>query len=127
MKSQLSNVAFVSIGKLISFYLVSMSSAAHALKDGEDLFFGSMPNSVVFSSFYLSNKYILYYSRNESHDKCPICQTNLSGINDSWVLSELPKTDEVNEEILTELNALTKDSNEFSNNHPDDNDDDSDD
>lgn len=83
-------------------------------------------NFVVFSSFILSNYYIFYSSRNESHDKCPICQTNLSGINDSWVLSELPKTDEVNEEILTELNALTKDSEEFSNDHPE-NDDDSDD
>lgn len=47
-------------------------------------------------------------------------------MNDSWVLSELPKTDEVNEEILTELNAITKDSTEFSNNQQDD-DDDSDD
>lgn len=28
-------------------------------------------------------------------------------MNNSWVLSELPKTNEVNEEILTELNALT--------------------
>lgn len=34
-------------------------------------------------------------------------------MNDSWVLSELPKTNEVNEEILTELNALTNDSDEM--------------
>lgn len=47
-------------------------------------------------------------------------------MNDSWVLSELPKTDEVNEEILTELNAITKDSIESSNNRHED-DDDSDD
>lgn len=48
--------------------------------------------------------------RNEDHDKCPICQTKLHDMNDSWVLPELPKTNEVNEEILTELNALTNES-----------------
>lgn len=51
-------------------------------------------------------KSYVYLCRHENHDKCPICQTKLNGINDSWVLSELPKTDEVNEEILTELNAI---------------------
>ncbi|XP_031623700.1 RING finger protein 141-like [Contarinia nasturtii] len=63
---------------------------------------------------------------NENHDKCPLCQTKLTGMNDSWVLSELPKTNEVNEEILTELNALTNGTNE-SDAHPIDDDDDSDD
>lgn len=62
---------------------------------------------------------------NENHDKCPICQTGLKSINDSWVLSELPKTDEVNEEILTELNALTNGPNEVET-HSDDDDDESD-
>lgn len=70
----------------------------------------------------------MFIFRNENHDKCPICQTNLSGINDSWVLSELPKTNEVNEEILTELNALTNDSsNEMMDARPNEDDDDSDD
>lgn len=64
--------------------------------------------------------------RNENHDKCPLCQTKLSGINDSWVLSELPKTNEVNEEILTELNAITNDASADIDAHPDE-DDDSDD
>lgn len=45
--------------------------------------------------------------RNETHAKCPICQSNLDTMNDSWVLSELPLTNEVSEEIITELNALT--------------------
>lgn len=45
--------------------------------------------------------------RNETHKKCPICQSNLDTMNESWVLSELPQANEVNEEILTELNALT--------------------
>lgn len=58
----------------------------------------------------MSTNFCFECYRNEDHDKCPICQTNLKGINDSWVLSELPKTNEVNEEILTELNALTNDS-----------------
>lgn len=58
--------------------------------------------------------------RNENHDKCPICQTGLKSINDSWVLSELPKTDEVNEEILTELNALTNGPNEAETHSDDD-------
>lgn len=49
-------------------------------------------------------------ARNEDHDKCPLCQTKLNDIDNSWVLSELPKTNEVNEEILTELNAITNDS-----------------
>ncbi|XP_055301299.1 RING finger protein 141-like [Sitodiplosis mosellana] len=63
---------------------------------------------------------------NENHDKCPLCQTKLNGINDSWVLSELPKTNEVNEEILTELNAITNDSSNEADVHQDE-DDDSDD
>lgn len=45
--------------------------------------------------------------RNETHNKCPICQSNLGSVNDSWVLAELPQTNEVSEEIITELNALT--------------------
>lgn len=71
------------------------------------------------------NYQIYIHFRNEDHDKCPICQTELNGINDSWVLSELPKTDEVNEEILTELNALTNGPNEVET-HSDDEDDESD-
>lgn len=69
--------------------------------------------------------FIIFCSRNEDHDKCPICQSKLSGINDSWVLAELPKTDELNEEILTELNAITNgsDDNEGHQNAEDDSDD----
>lgn len=98
-----------------------MSSVVLALKNGK----------------YFDDRLILLFDkrlfclcihfRNESHDKCPICQTNLSGINDSWVLSELPKTNEVNEEILTELNALTNDNSENLDAHRDNEDDDSDD
>lgn len=40
-------------------------------------------------------------------------------MNDSWVLPELPKTNEVNEEILTELNALTNDAAEMDAEQPD--------
>lgn len=69
----------------------------------------------------LKSTEIVLLFRNENHDKCPLCQTKLSGMNESWVLSELPKTNEVNEEILTELNALTNGSSE-DNAHPDDDD-----
>lgn len=51
--------------------------------------------------------FILTSYRNETHKKCPICQSSLDTVNNSWVLSELPLTNEVSEEIITELNALT--------------------
>lgn len=44
--------------------------------------------------------------RNESHNACPLCQRKLDKIDDSWVLPDLPKSDEVNEKIINELNAL---------------------
>lgn len=48
--------------------------------------------------------------RNTTHKKCPICQEKLNSTDDSWVLSEIPKADEVNEKILSELSGLTKES-----------------
>lgn len=57
-----------------------------------------------------------------SHDKCPICQSKLTGTNDSWVLSELPKTDEVNEEIVTELGEIANGHDEDEINPPESND-----
>lgn len=33
----------------------------------------------------------------------------MDNVDDSWVLSEFPPSDEINEEILTEFNALTVD------------------
>lgn len=39
---------------------------------------------------------------------CPICQEELKSTDDSWVLSELPDVQEINEKICTELMALSK-------------------
>lgn len=106
-----------------------MSSAVRVLKNGKIHPQFRMP-SIMTLLYVFGYAFIYPLHRNESHDKCPICQTNLSGINDSWVLSELPKTNEVNEEILTELNALTNDSSSEvadAHAHPHDHDDDSDD
>lgn len=128
MKNQHLNVAYVWIERLISFYHVNMSTVVLALKNGNVFFFIFKTLSIA-SYWWSTNTFGIWFIlfRNESHDNCPICQTNLKGINDSWVLSELPKTNEVNEEILTELNALTNDSsNELMDAHPNE-DDDSDD
>lgn len=56
---------------------------------------------------------------NATHKKCPICQEKLNSTDDSWVLSELPRTDEVNDKILTELMDLTKPSDKSSDENDD--------
>lgn len=101
-----------------------MFSAALASKDG-NLLTSIAPLCLKRIEYDLKWITLWLHSRNECHDKCPICQTELNSINDSWVLSELPKTDEVSEEILTELNSLTKGPN-AAELHSDDDDDDSD-
>lgn len=42
---------------------------------------------------------------------CPICQEVLSSTDDSWVLSEMPDVQEINDKICTELMALSKNDN----------------
>lgn len=39
---------------------------------------------------------------------CPICQEKLEDNDDGWVLSDLPDLQEVNDEIYTELQNLSK-------------------
>lgn len=70
----------------------------------------------------LTSSFVTASSRNESHNKCPLCQSNLDTIDESWVLPDLPKTDEVNEKILTELNALAYSSSSENEQHEDDGD-----
>lgn len=45
---------------------------------------------------------------NSEHKSCPICNAKLSSTEDSWVLSDLPQANEINETILSELAQLTK-------------------
>lgn len=39
---------------------------------------------------------------------CPICQEKLDATDDSWVLTDLPDMQEVNEEMFVELQNLSK-------------------
>ncbi|XP_017768057.1 PREDICTED: RING finger protein 141-like isoform X3 [Nicrophorus vespilloides] len=43
---------------------------------------------------------------NEDHRTCPICREKLQSTDDTWVLSEVPKADEISEEIRTTLMDL---------------------
>ncbi|XP_065158553.1 RING finger protein 141-like [Atheta coriaria] len=47
---------------------------------------------------------------NEDHDTCPICREHLDGKDDAWVLSEVPKAEEISEDIKSLLLELTEDS-----------------
>nr|XP_023021945.1 RING finger protein 141-like [Leptinotarsa decemlineata] len=47
--------------------------------------------------------------RNESHDTCPICREKLESTDDTWVISEVPKAEEINKEIRNNLMELTHD------------------
>ncbi|XP_074037521.1 RING finger protein 141 [Leptinotarsa decemlineata] len=46
---------------------------------------------------------------NESHDTCPICREKLESTDDTWVISEVPKAEEINKEIRNNLMELTHD------------------
>ncbi|CAH1115599.1 unnamed protein product [Psylliodes chrysocephalus] len=49
---------------------------------------------------------------NENHDTCPICRERLDSTDDTWVISEVPKAEEISKEIRDNLLELTnKDSN----------------
>ncbi|KAF2901725.1 hypothetical protein ILUMI_04453 [Ignelater luminosus] len=43
---------------------------------------------------------------NESHDTCPICREKLESTEDTWVLSEVPKAEDITEEIRSDLMNL---------------------
>ncbi|ERL92877.1 RING finger protein 141 [Dendroctonus ponderosae] len=45
---------------------------------------------------------------NEVHDTCPICRERLENPNDAWVISEVPKAEEISCEIKKSLMELTK-------------------
>uniref|UniRef100_A0A1L8DT47 RING finger protein 141 n=1 Tax=Nyssomyia neivai TaxID=330878 RepID=A0A1L8DT47_9DIPT len=47
---------------------------------------------------------------NVNNKFCPICQEELSSTDDTWVLSEIPPSQEVSEQICTELMKLSKES-----------------
>lgn len=50
---------------------------------------------------------ILNFSRNSKHNTCPICRDELE-TNDSWILSEKPKADEISKELKLSLLNLTE-------------------
>lgn len=64
---------------------------------------------VFISTTYIEtiNILIMYY-RKMTSKTCPICQEKLDATDDSWVLTDLPDMQEVNEEIYTELQGLSK-------------------
>ncbi|KAK4886569.1 hypothetical protein RN001_002840 [Aquatica leii] len=45
---------------------------------------------------------------NETHDTCPICRERLESTEDTWILSEVPRAEEISEEIQSDLMKLTK-------------------
>lgn len=47
--------------------------------------------------------------RNEDHDTCPICREKLESPDDTWVLSDVPKAEEISQEIRTTLMDLAED------------------
>lgn len=55
----------------------------------------------------LSCKFISF-SRNECHDTCPICREILESPDDTWVMSEVPKAEEICKEIRENLTELTE-------------------
>ncbi|XP_056642451.1 RING finger protein 141-like [Diorhabda carinulata] len=44
---------------------------------------------------------------NETHDTCPICREKLDSTDDTWVLSDVPKAEEISKEIRDNLLNLT--------------------
>ncbi|XP_050300325.1 RING finger protein 141-like isoform X2 [Anthonomus grandis grandis] len=48
---------------------------------------------------------------NESHDTCPICRERLDSPSDTWVISEVPKAEEISDEIRDSLLELSEEKN----------------
>lgn len=49
---------------------------------------------------------------NSEHNSCPICNEKFCGTDDTWVLSDLPEAQEINEKIVSELAELTRQTSE---------------
>uniref|UniRef100_A0A6M2DH36 RING finger protein 141 n=1 Tax=Xenopsylla cheopis TaxID=163159 RepID=A0A6M2DH36_XENCH len=47
---------------------------------------------------------------NVNNKTCPLCRETLQSTEDTWVISEMPEADEINEEIKAALLSLSKDS-----------------
>lgn len=54
------------------------------------------------------NKKLIEYLRNMSKKTCPICQEEIDSTDEGWVVSEIPKAQEINEKICAELMELSK-------------------
>lgn len=51
-------------------------------------------------------KCIFYFARSVVEKTCPMCRESLESTDDTWVLSEAPDSDQVNEEIRKTLISL---------------------
>lgn len=49
-----------------------------------------------------------YFCRNVNNKTCPICCESLESTDDTWVMSNIPEVEEINEEICAEFMNLTK-------------------
>lgn len=47
------------------------------------------------------------FLRNAIQDTCPICRERLDSPDDTWVMSEVPKAEEITKEIRESLMKLT--------------------
>lgn len=46
--------------------------------------------------------------RNDLHDTCPICREKLESTDDTWVISEVPRAEEISQEIQSSLMKLSE-------------------
>lgn len=49
------------------------------------------------------------FCRNVNNKTCPLCRETLQSTEDTWVISEMPEADEINEEIKSALLSLSQD------------------
>lgn len=55
------------------------------------------------------NVFFLPYCRNVNNKTCPICCESLESTDETWVMSNIPEVEEINEEICAEFMSLAKD------------------
>lgn len=61
---------------------------------------------LLFSDVFAATSCTLFFCRSEDHDTCPVCREKLEDADESWILSEIPKMDEISKEIKSELITL---------------------
>lgn len=51
---------------------------------------------------------VINYRRNVGRKTCPICSENLESMDETWVMSDIPGVEEINEKICAEFMNLAK-------------------